>query len=354
MQGGGNSIKTTKQVEKTRKLVAEFIGAESEENILFTAGATYSSNTIAYSYCMHNLEDGDEILLCNGDHKSTIAPFYNISEILRNFGRNIIVNEFPIDIEGDYNEEEIFKKINEKTKIVVLTHIHNTYGLEMNIEYITENIRKINKDVKIILDACQSVGHIEVDVKKLDVDMMFFSGHKMMAMQGVGVLYIRDDITKFKPFMVGGNARKTDMQSKEISNVRELENGTLNTLAILSLQDAIKFINTQKVENISKKTHDITRYLYDKLKEFPNIVFSKGIDKCTCILGYGTISFLIEGFNSSEIGDILKDYNIIVRTGDFCRAEDGDDFIRVSLYYYNTKEEIDRFIKVLNSIIELK
>lgn len=345
---GTNSKRVTKQIEEIRAQVADFIGARSEEQIVFTAGATYSSNTIAYSYCLHNLKSGDEVVICDADHKSTILPFYNICEILGNFGENIDIKNVEIDVQGDYDEEQLFTLINKNTKILVLTHIHNTYGIEMNIEYIIENIRKINKDVKIVLDATQSVGHINVDVSKLDVDMLYFSGHKMMAMQGVGILYIKDTIEKFRPFIVGGG---TDKGIKDnVTSSIDLESGTLNIPAILSLQDAIAYINEIGVTNIENKIGELTRELYEKLRKVKNIEFNKGIDKCACQIGYGILSFKINGITSTEIGEILKDYNIIVRTGSFC-TNNKADFIRVSLYHYNTKEEVCRFVEVLKCIL---
>lgn len=305
---------------------------------------------IAYSYCLNNFENDDEIILCDMDHKSTVLPFFNIVNILKGFGKNIKINNIPIHEHGDYVEPEIFSKVNEKTKMIILTHIHNMYGIEMNIDYIIENVRKINPNVIIVLDASQSIGHIKIDVSKLDVDMLFFSGHKMMSIQGVGILYIKKDLEKFKPFLIGGNFKNNDI--KKVKSPKDLENGTLNVPAILSLKEAINSINELTIEKIEKNILVLTRYLYDSLSNIEAVEFNKGLASCDCrAIGYGIISFKINGHNSSEIGDILKDYNIIVRTGDFCSTSLNDDFIRISLYYYNTKEEIDKFIQILKYII---
>ena len=345
-----NILNLNKKIEETREKVAKFINASKEE-IAFTSGATESSNLIAYSYCLNNLKDEDEILICDKDHKSTILPFFNVCKILKNKDINVIIKNIEIDYEGDYNEENLFSKITNKTKMVVLTHIHNMYGIEMNIEYIVSGIRKINKDIIIVLDCSQSVGHIYIDVQNLDVDILYFSGHKMMAMQGVGIIYIYKDIQKyFSPFLLGGNYNLK--QISNITNIRELECGTKSITDILSLGNSIDYINDIGIDNIENHIYNLTRYLYDKLKEFKKIKFNKGINNCKCAIGYGIISFNIDGINSSEVSQVLEEYNILVRTGNFCNTSNHENYIRVSLYIYNTTEEIDKFIKVIQYLID--
>ena len=345
-----NVLNLNKKIEMVRNKTAKFINAKSSDEIAFTSGATESSNLIAYSYCLHNLLDNDEILLCLNDHKSTILPIMNIKKILKNQNKDIKIKEILIDYEGDYKENDLFEKITSKTKLVVLTHIHNMYGLEMNIEYIVKKIRAINENVIIVLDCAQSAGHINIDVQKLNIDIAYFSGHKMMSLQGIGVIYIKKEIQNmFYPFIIGGNYNHDEI--KKISDIRDLECGTKNSCNILSLGDSIDYINSIGIDKIEEHIYILTRYLYDNLKKFEIIEFNKGINNCTCALGYGIISFKIKGISSSEVSEILEDYNIIVRTGNFCNASDNDNYIRVSLYIYNTKEEIDNFISVINYLV---
>ena len=350
--GRGNygwARKANKKVEETRKKVAKFINAKENE-IIFTSGATDSSNLIAYSYMLNNLQNNDEIMLCKEDHKSTILPWINLINILNKFKINIIEKEILIDTEGDYIEDDLISKINEKTKIVVLSHIHNVYGLEMEIEEIIPRIRIKNPNCKIVLDCSQSVGHINIDVKKLDVDFAYFSGHKMFAETGIGVCYIKsENIKEMKAYKVGGGTEKEEISTNKASEL--LEAGTQNISGIISLGSAIDYINKIGIEDIEKYMLYLTRYLYEQLKLIPNIEFSKGIDKRSCILGYGIITFKIEGIASSELGEILSDYGIYVRTGDFCKSGQSDDAIRVSLHVYNNKEDIDKLIKIIKYIL---
>ena len=245
----------------------------------------------------------------------------------------------------------MFSKVTNKTKMVVLTHIHNMYGIEMDIENIVSNIRKINKDIVIVLDCSQSAGHININVNALDVNVLYFSGHKMMALQGVGVIYINREIQKyFAPFLLGGNYNLEKISN--ISNIRQLECGTKSSTNILSLKDSIDYINKIGIDKIEEHIYRLTRYLYDKLKEIKKIRFNKGIKNCKCAIGYGIISFNIDGIDSSEVSQILEEYNILVRVGDFCNTSNHENYIRVSLYIYNTTEEIDKFIKVIQYLIE--
>lgn len=299
---------------------------------------------------LNNLQNNDEIMLCKEDHKSTILPWMNLINILNKFKVNIIEKEILIDVEGDYIEDDLISKINEKTKIVVLSHIHNVYGLEMEIEEIIPRIRIKNPNCKIVLDCSQSVGHINIDVKKLDVDFAYFSGHKMFAETGIGVCYIKsENIKEMKAYKVGGGTEKEGISTNKASEV--LEAGTQNISGIISLGSAIDYINKIGIEDIEKYMLYLTRYLYEQLKLIPNIEFSKGIDKRSCIIGYGIITFKIEGIGSSELGEILSDYGIYVRTGDFCKSGKSDDSIRVSLHVYNNKEDIDKLINIIKYIL---
>lgn len=348
--------KVSKKVEVVRKKVADFVNCKKEE-IIFTTGATHSSNMICYSYAMSNLKDGDEVMVCYTDHKSTVLPWLNLKEILFNFGINIIVREIFVDAEGDYNEDLLIDSMSSKTKIIVLTHIHNVYGLENNIEFLTSQIKHKNKDTLIVLDATQSIGHIKVDIEELRPDFLYFSGHKMFAGNGVGVLYIKKELQeKCRPFMIGGNFNKEESVDKSLTDFDRksdfFECGTLNFPDIISLGSAIDFINAIDINEISIRLFELTRYLYDKLKEIKEIEFDKGIDKCSCQIGYGIISFRVEGILSSELGDILSDNNIFVRSGRHCSTHDAQETLRISLQIYNTTQEIDIFIDVLKQIID--
>lgn len=351
--GRGNSkytLKINKKIAETREIIKEFINATSIDEIIFTSGATESSNLLAYSYGLLNLNDNDEILLCQEDHKSTVLPWKNIKNILEKRNVDIKLKEILIDYEGDYKEEDLLNKVNEKTKVVVLTHIHNMYGLEMDINKIVPLVKEKNKDCKIILDASQSIGHIKVDVQELNVDFMYFSGHKMFALQGSGVLYVKKENYKLlNPFIVGGG---NNNEEKDISNYSVFESGTPNIPGIISLGSAIKYINVIGINKIEEYIYMLTRYLYEELLKIKEVDFNKGIDKCKCAIGYGILSFKIKAISTSDISEIMDEYGVIIREGNFCNASNNDNYIRVSLHVYNTKEDIDKFIKVIKYIIK--
>lgn len=314
------------KVDTIREKVACFIETD-KEHISFTSGATESSNLIVNKFAINDLKTDDEILLCDLDHQSAINPWMNLKQTLNNFGINVILKEILIDIYGDYLEDDLISKINDKTKYIILTHIHNIYGLEMNIKHLIKKIREKNSEVKIVLDASQSISHIKVSVKELDVDYLYFSGHKMFAPTGIGILY-----TKHEKY-------------------NNIEQGTLNILGIVGLGSALDYINSIGIQNIENHIYNLTRYLYDNLVNITGIVFNKGIHNCKCKLGYGILSFKHNKISSEELNEILNYYKIYVRSNNFCQKGQ-DEYIRISLNIYNNKNDIDKFIKVLTHTID--
>ncbi len=325
--------KINKEIEETKNLLKNLINANFIDEIIFTNGATDASNIITSKFGINYLNNNDEILLCKEDHSSTISPWLNLQTTLEKFNTNIIIKDILIDKYGNYQEDNIFSKITDKTKFIILTHIHNIYGIEMNIEYIVNNVKKINSNCKIVLDASQSVGHIPVDIKKLNIDFLYFSTHKMFALTGCGILWVKKENFNLIP------------------NIKDLKTGTQNTIGIIALKPAIEYINKIRIGNIESHVLELTRYLLDKLKTIPGIIFNKGIANIKCALGYGIISFKINNISVNELVQILDEYNVIVRANNFCNNLDSD-YIRLSLHIYNTIDDIDKFIKILNYIIK--
>ena len=315
---GANLI--SKEVEETKKVVKNFLNAKSIDNIYFTSGATESSKILSEIF-KNILIDQDEILLCKKDHVSTIKPFIdkfsNIKEIL-------------IDKDIDYDEEDLYKKLNKNTKLVILTYIHNLYGYDMGLSYIIPKIRELT-DAYIIVDASQAVGHLNIDVEKLDVDALYFSGHKMFSETGIGVLYMNDRLNKVSKY--------------------DFSLGTPHISGILSLKEAINYINNVGIERIEEYIRDLTLYLKEKLENIEEIDAHMGIMGISCKLGYGIISFKIKNYDEREVASVLSDYNIYVRSDNQCNYNN-ENYIRVSLHMYNTKEEIDKFINLLTNIVK--
>lgn len=320
------SFNLENKVKSIKKDIAKFINCKNYEEIFFTFGASNSSVLIANA-CKNLLDEHSEIMLCYNDHKSTILPWIQISKETRS---NIV--PILIDNEGDYKEFDIYNNVNNNTKIVVLTHIHNVYGLEMNIKKIVENIRKIKNDVIIVLDATQSIAHMKVDVQDLDIDCIYFSGHKMFAETGVGILYLNS-------------------LSNDKINTALFEMGTLNISGILSMGESLNFISNVGIDNIENYINNLTNYLVNELKKIDKVEFNKGPGVCKCSIGYGIVSFFVNEIDVSDVALLLADKKIYVRADNQCLYNNNEKSIRISFQIYNTYLEIDEFIKELKNII---
>lgn len=334
------------EIEKTRVKVAEFISASPDE-VVFTQGATDSLNLVATSWGLFNLQDGDEIMVCLEDHKSAVQPWLNLKETLSYFGKQIKIVEISMDSMGDYSFASIRNNLSARTRLIAISHIHHVFGLDMEVQ----GVREIVKDnVLISLDASQSAAHLNVDSKSLGCDFISFSGHKMFAANGSGVLWIHPRLhSQLRPTRSGGH---TTSNQNSIASI--FEAGTQNIPAILSLAPAIDFIQKTGLVEIKNYVSDLTFYLLEKLKALPRIEFSRGFAICNCKEGYGIISFKIDGINSQDLAFLLDANDIFVRSGDHClnKSLQDDDYIRVSLQCYNTKDEIDHFAEVLERTLD--
>lgn len=348
------STKAARGIEETRKRVAEFLNAASAE-IAFTSGSTESLNMVAQCWGLANLKNGDEVMVCFEDHKSTVLPWLNLKDLLARFGVAIKIVPINIHAEGDYELKSIREQLTPQTRLLAMTHVHHLYGMDMEVKEIRAIV---GESVLISLDASQSVGHRKVDVKELAVDFLSFSGHKMFAANGVGVLWVasklHSQLIQHKP---GGNTpSQLTGSSFTLANhslPALLEAGTLNIPSILSLKPAIDLIERVGISRIEEHVSKLTHRLYDSLKLLPGIEFSPGFGRCGChtITGYGILSFRFEQTATSDLAFLLDSENILVRTGDHCLTDrqQGDDFLRVSLHMYNTEAEIDRLVSVLTA-----
>lgn len=344
----------TKQVEQTRIDVQHFINAYDNQEIIFTAGATDSFNKIAYSLGMNYLQDNDEILYCPYDHKSFVLPWFNIQKLLKDKGVRIKLVPFGVTKTGSVDREDVFSKMTSRTKIINVTHIHNIYGEESHINEIKKHIGDSN--IIINVDASQSVGHIPVNVQHLGADILSFSGHKMFAAQGIGVVYINKCLQRLIPpvFVGGGNGAVLKNETIEMSNfIQSYESGTQNYAGIITLGKAIEFIEEMGIENIHQHTALLTQHLLNKIRQIDGIEFAYGAYYSSCIDGVGIVSFKIDKISSNEIGFILAEKGIMVRTGDHCISthDEFEDTIRVSMHIYNTKEDIDTLHSTLKQIV---
>lgn len=353
------STQAASAIEKARKRVAAFVNANGAD-LAFTAGATESLNTVALAWGLANLRSGDEIMVCLEDHKSTVLPWLNVQKLLAGFNVDIKIVPIDVHLEGDYELKSIREGLSARTRLLAMTHVHHLYGLDMEVAQVREIV---GSDVLISLDASQSVGHRRVDVQELGVDFLSFSGHKMFAATGVGVLWVAPRVQgKMVAIKAGGSSGQNasalfgkpfgDEASGNLAAL--LECGSLDIAAILSLEAAIDFIEGLGIERIEKRVSTLTHKLYDQLKNLPGLEFSPGFGRCGCPIGFGIIAFRLEEIATSDLAFVLDSENILVRTGDHCmsRAQKGDDYLRVSLHVYNTEAEIEQFIAVLKANLE--
>ncbi|MEW8955329.1 cysteine desulfurase [Clostridium sp.] len=342
------SIMATEAYEGARERVKTFINADKALEVIFTKNATESLNLLAYSYGMSFINEGDEIVLSIQEHHSNIIPWQNVAR-----SKGAILKFMYVDEEGRIPEEEIKTKITEKTKLVSITHVSNAIGTVNPIEDIIRHSHE--KGAVVIVDASQSVPHMKVDVKALDADFLVFSGHKMLAPMGIGVLYGKEDLLdKMPPFLYGGDMIEYVWEQKATfaELPYKLEAGTQNVEGAVGLHAAIDYLESLGLENIKKAEEELATYAIERMKEIPYI---KIVGPQNMIDRAAVISFEVEGVHPHDVSTILDNYGVAVRAGHHC-AQPLMKYLginstsRVSFYFYNTMEEVDQFIEGLKNV----
>lgn len=338
-----NSLIVDNKYESVRENVRKFINADLAKEIIFTKGSTESFNMIVFGFLSKYLKENDEILVTKVEHASTILPLINLSKKIGFKIKYIdLLNDFSIDL------EDLKNKINDNTKLISIAHITNALGDIRDIE----SIGKIAKENNILfmVDATQSIGHIKVDVKKNNIDFLGFSAHKMLGPTGVGVLYGKQELLeKLVPTEYGGGMNisfnsNSEYELKELP--ARLEAGTRNIAGVIGLGAAIDYINNIGIENIHSYEKELKRYLIEKLEKVPNIkMYHKEANS-------GVLLFNVDNYFSQDVAIYLNKYKICIRAGNHCVRMLEEELkvtnsCRVSLYFYNTKEEIDVLIEAL-------
>ena len=340
-----NSLTVDNLYEGTRKKVMQFINAKEVSEIVFTSGTTDSLNRIVFGYFKNILHKDDEVLITLSEHASNVLPWFVLQEEL-----GIKVKYIPLNENNEVTLENVKSVINENTKVISLAHITNVIGDTRPIKEISKLAHENN--IYMVVDAAQSVPHIKVDVQELDVDFMAFSAHKMYSTTGVGVLYGKFDLLdKMKPLTYGGgmNAIFTKDGYYELREIpTRLEAGTQNIEGVLALGGVIDYLNSIGMDNIYKYEHNLRKYLIDELSKLDFIdLYNKDNDSAI-------VAFNIKGVFSQDTAVYLDKYNICVRAGNHCAKILNNVFhinntCRISLGFYNTKEEIDLLINVLKN-----
>lgn len=334
-----SQVATTKY-EEARGKIKRFINARFEEEIIFTKGTTDSINLVASSFGKKYINKGDEVIISAMEHHSNIVPWQMICE-----EKQAVLKVIPIDKKGNLLFTEFEKLLSEKTKIIAITHISNTLGTINPIGDIIELAKQ--KNIPVLLDGAQAVPHTKIDVQSLDCDFYVFSGHKMYGPTGIGILYgKRDLLNDMPPYQGGGDMIKDVSFEKTTYNClpHKFEAGTPNIVGGIGLGAAIDYMLSIGFERINTIEKELLSYATEQLKEIEGLRIIGEADQKASV-----ISFFIDGLHPFDIGTILDQLGIAVRTGHHCTQPLMAFFeipgtIRASFAFYNSKEEVDLLI----------
>jgi len=337
------SYKVDYEYEYARDIIKEFINAKSKSEIVFTSGTTEAMNMIVNGFFENYLEPGDEIIISKSEHASNILPWYKIAR-----SNDLVVKYANLDEYNYVTLDAILKEVTPKTKVISLAHVTNVIGDRRPIKEICEYAHA--NDIFVVVDAAQSAPHMKLDVQDLDVDFLTFSGHKMCGPTGIGILYGKEELLEhLDPTNYGGGMNESfdneyQVELKPLPN--RLEAGTPNIVGAIGLGSAAEYLMKIGLDNIHKYEVDLREYLLDKLVKIPHL------DIINLKSDSGIVSFNVEGVFSQDVAYYLNNYNICVRAGNHCakilKGEVGvNNTCRISLYFYNTKEEIDEVVDLL-------
>ena len=345
------SIQATNLYESVREKVANFINAKYAEEIIFSKNASESLNLIAYSYGLENLKKDEEVVLSIMEHHSNLVPWQYVAK-----KTDSTLQYMYIDENYELSEKEIKEKITDKTKVVGITHVSNVLGTINNIKQIIDYAH--SQGAIVVVDASQSIPHMRIDVQALDADFLVFSGHKMLAPFGVGVLYGKKEIlNKMRPFLMGGDmieyVSEKDTTFAPLPN--KFEAGTQNVAGVVALGEAIDYIENIGYDNIKNLENEVLEYAIEKLSKLDYIELYLTPNKqnhCS------VISFNVKKIHPHDVASILDTEGVCIRSGSHCAQPlmkylNLDATCRASFYFYNTKEDVDRLIKALDKVYSI-
>lgn len=339
------SLKVDSNYELTRILVKEFIHANSSKEIAFTSGTTDSLNKIIFGYFRYYLKAGDEVLLTRSEHASNLLPWFELQDQI-----GIRVRYIELDQSHRVTMEKVKEAITSKTKVISIAHITNVVGDIRPMKEITKYAHE--RGILVVADAAQSIGHMKVDVQDLDVDFLAFSAHKMCGPTGIGVLYAKENLlTDTKPIIFGGgmNASFDTDGTRIYSEIPTLlEAGTPNIAGVIGLGAAISYLMEIGMEKIEQYEQQLKQYLIKELKNIPEVIIYNEESES------GIVAMNYNGIFSQDLAIYLNKYHICVRSGSHCAKILKDEIgikntTRISLSFYNTKEEIDKLVMALKN-----
>lgn len=336
------SKKVDELYEETRECVKKFINARDSREVIFTKGTTESMNMIIFGFMKNYLQKDDEVLITKTEHASNVLPWFTLEKEL-----GIKIKYIPL-VDYEVTLDKLRESITEKTKVISLAWVTNTIGDVRPIKEITKLAHE--KDIMVIIDGAQGVPHMKTDVRDLDIDFLAFSAHKMIGPTGVGVLYGKYEyLNQMLPINYGGGMNSFFESDKTLLYKElplRLEAGTMNISGVLAFKKALEYLENIGMDNITKYEHELKEYLVDKLSKIDNVtIYNKNTTS-------GIILFNINDIFSEDASNFLNHYHICVRAGNHCAKMVKDEIgikntCRISLYFYNTKEEIDKFIEIM-------
>ncbi len=342
------SVQATEIYENTREKVRDFLGAAKISEIIFTKNATESLNLIAYSYGMNFIQAGDEIVISIAEHHSNLVPWQQVAK-----AKGAVLKYLYVNTDGVLSEEELDSKITDKTKLVAVTHVSNVLGIINPVKRIAEKAHAVG--AVVVVDGAQSIPHLPVNVRELDVDFFVFSGHKMLAPMGIGVLYGKEKLLDaMPPFLFGGDMIEY-VQEQDTTFAplpAKFEAGTQNVGGAMGLSAAIDYLNSVGMSVIEECEKELVRYAITKLSKLPYITLygcGELVDKT------GVISFNVQDVHPHDVSTILDADGIAIRAGHHCAHPllqylGVNATCRASLYFYNTKDDVDALIDSLSRV----
>ena len=336
---------TNREYDGARDVIKDFIHAKSSNEIVFTKGSTEALNLIAFGFLKNELKEGDEILINKGEHASNVLPYLVLQKEI-----GVKVKYVPLDENYEVTVDNVKKMITDRTKVIAIAHISNVIGDVRPIEEIGKICKE--KNIYFIVDASQSMSHVEVDVEKFNASFLAFSGHKMLGPTGIGVLYGKEELlNKTEPLLYGGGMNQyfEEDGSYELKSIpTKFEGGTPPIAEVLGLKEAINYINKVGVEKIHNYELELKEYLVNELEKIDNVILYNKNSKS------GIVTFNLEGVFSQDTSIYLNHYNIAIRAGNHCTKMLKDELdirntCRISMHLYNTKEELDKLVEALRN-----
>lgn len=338
-----NAMKTNEEYDNVRSIVKDFINSSSKDEIVYTSGTTESLNMVAFGFFQKKLKPGDEVLINEAEHASNVLPWLVLQEKI-----GIVVKFVPLDSNHELTVSNIEKSITSKTKVISCAHISNVVGDIRDVEEIGRICQKNN--IYFVIDAAQSASHIPIDVQKFNASFLAFSAHKMTGPTGVGVLYGKKELLdEMDPLKYGGGMNQSfESDGSYIlkdSPIR-FEAGTPPIAEVIGMGEAIKFVQKIGVYKIHEHEYGLKKYLIGELEKISNIILYNPNSKS------GIVTFNVSGVFSQDTSVYLNHFNIAIRAGNHCAKVLKNNLnikntCRVSLYLYNTKEEVDKLIDAL-------